>query len=440
MQPETHYAKSGEIRIAYQVVGNGPFDLVFVPGFVSNLDNGWDEPGMARLYTRLGSFARLILFDKRGTGLSDRDAQVPSLEQRMDDVRAVMDAAGSKRAAIVGVSEGGAMAMLFAATFPERVQSLVLYGAYGHFPTWVLPSERLEAFIASVEAHWGSGESIKTFAPEYYDDLRLRKWWARFERLGASPSAVVALMRMNSDIDIRHILPVIQVPTLVLHRTGDTRVNVAAGRYLAEHIPDAKYVEFPGINHAYFLGDTDSLASEIEEFLTGTRSAPDIERVLATLMFTDIVDSTKRAVVLGDMRWRQLLDQHDRIVRPEISRLRGREIKSLGDGFLATFDGPARGVRCAMAIGEAMKPLDIEIRSGVHTGEIEFKGDDVGGIAVHVAARVAALATGGQVLVSSTVRDLVAGSNLSFRDFGTRALKGLSEDMRLFVVENGGRP
>ena len=434
MPPETHYAKSGDVRIAYQVAGNGPFDLVYVPGFVSNLDNSWDDPGFAHFFTRLAAFSRLILFDKRGTGLSDRDAQIPSLEQRMDDVRAVMDAVGSTKAALFGVSEGGPMAMLFAATYPERTRALVLYGSYAHFPTWVMPAERLPAFIAGVEANWGTGESVKAFAPEAGKDPQVRARWARFERLGASPSAVIALLRMNSDIDVRHVLPALRVPTLVLHRAGDARVNVAAGRYLAEHIRGAKYVELPGIDHAIWLGEMDSVIDEVEGFLTGTRPAHEVNRVLATLMFTDIVDSTKRAAELGDRRWRELLDQHNDVVRREITRFRGREIKTLGDGFLATFDGPARAVRCALAIAEGMPPLGLAIRAGVHTGEVEFKGDDVGGIAVHIAARVAAVAAAGQILVSRTVRDLVAGSGLSFRDCGAHALKGVPEELRLFAV------
>jgi class 3 adenylate cyclase len=436
MPPETHYAKSGDVRIAYQVTGNGPFDLVYVPGFVSNLDNGWDDPGFAHFFTRLAAFSRLILFDKRGTGLSDRDAQIPTLEQRMDDVRAVMDAVGSTKAAVFGVSEGGAMAMLFAATYPERTSALVLYGTYGHFPTWVLSAERLPAFISGVEANWGTGASVKAFAPEAGKDPQVQARWARFERLGASPSAVIALMHMNSEIDVRHVLPAIRVPTLVLHRTGDARVNVGAGRYLAEHIRGARYVELPGVDHAIWLGEMDSVIDEVEGFLTGTRPTHEADRVLATIMLTDIVDSTKRAAELGDQRWRDLLDQHNAVIRREIAHFRGREIKTMGDGFLATFDGPARAVRCAHAIADGMRPLGLAIRAGVHTGEVEFKGGDVGGIAVNIAARVAALATGGQILVSRTVRDLVAGSGLVFNDRGTHVLKGIPEELRLYAVAN----
>ncbi len=434
MVADTHYARSGDLRIAYQVVGSGPFDLVFVPGFISNLDLYWDEPTLAHFLSRLGSFSRLILFDKRGTGLSDRLGDLPTLEERMDDVRAVMDAVGSEQAALFGISEGGAMSVLFAATYPERTRALVLYGAYGHFPSWVLPPDKLTAFLDMIDRDWGTGTSLKAFAPSKLSDERFKSWWARFERLGASPSAVIALMRMNSEIDIRHILPAIRVPTLVLHRVDDPRVSVEAGRYLGAAIPGAKYVELPGSDHVAWVGDVDHLTDEIEEFLTGTRAALEPDRVLATVLFTDIVDSTKKAVELGDRRWRGLLEQHDQIVRQELARFRGREIKTLGDGFLATFDGPARAVRCASAIIEALSVLNVDVRSGVHTGEIEVKGEDIGGIAVHIAARIAALAEGGQVLVSRTVRDLVAGSNLRLVDRGAYTLKGLSESMPLFAV------
>jgi class 3 adenylate cyclase len=431
---EIHYARSGNLRIAYQVVGKGPIDLVLIPGFISNLDHYWDEPTLAHFLSRLGSFSRLILFDKRGTGLSDRLGTLPNLEERMDDVRAVMDAVDSKRAALFGISEGGAMSMLFAATYPERTQALVLYGAYGHFPSWVLPPDKLAAFLEMIERDWGTGASLKAFAPGKLFDERFKRWWARFERLGASPSAVIALMRMNNEIDIRHILPTIRVPTLVLHRTDDPRVNVEAGRYLGATISGAKYIELPGSDHVAWVGDVDRLTDEIEEFLTGARTVAEADRVLATVLFTDIVDSTKRAVELGDLRWRELLEQHDQVIREELARFRGREIKTLGDGFLVTFDGPARAVRCASAIISALRVLGLEVRCGVHTGEIEMKAQDIGGIAVHIAARITALAEGGEVLVSRTVRDLVAGSNLRLEERGTHPLKGLSESMPLFAA------
>ena len=439
MPVDTHYARSGDLRIAYQVVGDGPFDMVFVPGFISNLDLYWDEPNMAHFLSRLGSFSRLILFDKRGTGLSDRLGNLPTLEERMDDVRAVMDAVGSSKAALFGISEGGAMSMLFAATYPERTQALILYGTYADFHTWVLPHERFELFLEKIDRTWGQGESLTAFAPTKVGDERFRQWWARFERLGASPSAVIALMRMNSQIDVRHILPTIRVPTLVLHRTGDTRVNVEGGRYLAANIPGATYVEFSGIDHVLWATDASPVADEIEEFLTGTHAESEPDRVLATVLFTDIVDSTGRAEEMGDRAWRVLLDQHDRIVRSEIGRFRGQEIKTLGDGFLATFDGPARAVRCAGAIIEAVHGLGLHVRCGVHTGEVEMMGDDIGGIAVHIASRIAALADGREVLVSRTVRDLVAGSNLHLEDRGAFALKGLSERMPLFAAVGSQR-
>jgi class 3 adenylate cyclase len=353
----------------------------------------------------------------------------------MDDVRAVMDAAGVERAAICGTSEGGAMSMLFAATYPERTQALVLCGTYAHFHSFVQAPEAFAAFLDRVDVSWGTGESLKTYAPSRVSDEAFKRWWARFERLSASPSAVLALIRLNSGIDVRHVLPSIRTPTLVLHRVGDSRVSIEGGRYLAANIPGAKLVELPGDDHLLWAGDVDRMADEIEVFLTGSRADIEPDRVLATVMFTDIVDSTKRAAHLGDRRWRDILDQHNRIVREEIGRFRGREVKTLGDGFLATFDGPARAVRCGISIVDAVRALDLEVRGGVHTGEIEVRDDDITGIAVHIAARVAALAEGREILVSSTVRDLVAGSNLHFVDRGAHPLKGLNEPLRLFAVE-----
>jgi pimeloyl-ACP methyl ester carboxylesterase len=434
---KTQYAKSGDVRIAYQVVGQGPLDLVWVPGFISNLDHNWNEPGWVHFQSRLAAFSRLIMFDKRGTGLSDRLGSAPTLEQRMDDVRAVMDAVGSHRAALFGISDGGPMSLLFAATYPDRTQALVLFGTYANSSARGLPPETPEALAERLDRHWGTGESLRDFAPSRVSDEGFRSWWAAFERLGASPSAVIALLQMNGAIDVRHVLPSIHVPTLVMHRAEDCRMSVEAGRYLGAHIANAKYVELPGVDHVLWVGDTDRVADEMEEFLTGSRSAFEPDRVLATVLFTDIVDSTKKAAELGDYGWRILLDRHDAAVRREIVRFRGREVKTLGDGFLATFDGPARAVRCASGITQAVHPLGIAIRSGLHTGEIEIKGEDVGGIAVHIAARVAALAGADEVVVSSTVRDLVAGSGLRFREMGSRALKGLSEELRLFCVDTG---
>ena len=432
MLPDTHYAKSGSVRIAYQILGTGPRDLVFVPGFISNLDHYWDDPNLAHFLNRLSSFSRLILFDKRGTGLSDRIGGIPSLEERMDDVRAVMDAAGSQRAAVFGISEGGAMSLLFAATYPERCAALALYGTYAHFHSYVLSPERFEVFLARIEELWGSGASLQAFAPNKVADERFKAWWSRFERLGASPTAVVSLMRMNTEIDVRHVLPAIRTPTLVMHREGDTRVNVEGGRAIAANIQDARYIELPGIDHLLWAGDVDTVADHMEEFLTGSRSSVEPDRVLATVLFTDIVSSTQRASQLGDHRWRGLMDRHDHIVRQELSRYRGREIKTMGDGFVVTFDGPARAVRCASAISAAVGSLEIEVRSGVHTGEIELKGNDIGGIAVNIAARVSAFAGPSEVLVSSTVKDLVAGSGLRFTDHGFHSLKGIDEEVRLY--------
>jgi class 3 adenylate cyclase len=433
--PETRYAKSGDVHIAYQVVGDGRFDLIYVPGFVSNVEMFWESPGQARFLSRLAAFSRLILFDKRGTGLSDRHVGVAHLEERMDDVRAVMDAAGSKRAALFGISEGGAMSMLFAATYRERTQALVLYGCYARHPT--LTPDRLPNHLDLIERAWGSGEYVMRYMmPTQASDENARRAAARRERQSASPAAAIAILRQNSEIDARDVLPTIRVPTLVLHRTGDTRITIDAGRYIASHIPGAKLVELAGVDHAPFNEPemVDRIVDEVEEFLTGSRGEVEVDRVLATVLFTDIVDSTKRAAELGDRQWRALLDRHDEAVRTQIGRFRGHEVKSLGDGFLATFDGPARAVRCAAAIANSVQPLGLAVRSGLHTGEIELNRDDIGGIAVHTAARVVAMAGPGETVVSSTVRDLVAGSGLRFEDRGRHALRGLPEEVQLYIA------
>lgn len=434
IEAETRYARSGEFHIAYQVFGQGSVDLVLVPGFISNLEETWQIPEAARWLERLSRFARVIAFDKRGTGLSDRVASVPTLDERMDDARAVMDAAGSQRAILLGISEGGSLAALFAASHPDRCTSLILYGAFAKFTSWYPTEEKLAFFFHYVQEKWGTGEGARRFAPSRADDPEFKKMWARHERLGATPAAAIALMRMNREIDISGILSTIRVPTLVIHRSDDTVVSVEGGRFLAQNIPGARYVELPGADHLPYIGDTDVIADTVEEFVTGSRPEIDTDRILATIMFTDIVNSTRRASELGDRTWRSLLDQHDRVVRQEISRLRGREVKTMGDGFLAVFDGPARAVRCASAIAQGVRPLGLQVRTGVHTGEVEVKEDDIAGIAVHLAARIASLAVAEQVLVSSTVRDLVAGSGLSFRDEGFHDLKGISEPVRLFSV------
>jgi class 3 adenylate cyclase len=435
--PETRYAKSGDVHIAYQIVGNGPLDLVVVPGFISHVEWLWEESTCARFLSRLASFARLILFDKRGSGLSDRVAQVPTLEQRMDDVRAVLDAARSYRAAIIGVSEGGPMSVLFAATYPERTAALVLYGSFAEFSSVATPQE-LEFVLQFMDTAWGTGLSLLRFAPSMADDERFRQWWARFERLAASPGAAMALIRMASEIDVRAVLPAVHVPTLVIHRSGDMNVPVAAGCHMAQQIPGAKYVELDGRDHLPWVGDADAILTEIQEFLTGVRHIPEPERVLATVLFIDMVGSTERAAALGDRLWRGQLESYYSAVRQAFGRFRGREINTAGDGILVTFDGPERAIRCACAIRDAVRQVGMEIRSGLHTGECEVLagGADVGGIAVHIGSRVAAAAAPGEVLVSSTVKDLVAGSGLQFQDRGTRTLKGVPSKWRLFAAEN----
>jgi class 3 adenylate cyclase len=434
--PETHYAKSGNLRIAYQVVGHGVIDLVLVPGFVTNIDMAWEVPEWASYRSRLARFSRLILFDKRGTGLSDRTAGYASLEERMDDVRAVMDAAGSDRAALFGISEGGPMSVLFAATYPQRVQAMVLYGAYAQHP--LLASEdEVTRRVEEIDRLWGTGEyTLSWFTPSISSEEAARRSAARFERASASPAAVIAQTRMSSAIDTRHILPAVRVPTMIIHRVGDHAVPVEAGRYLAANIPGAKYLELPGDNHSpwYEPDIIDRIIGETEEFLTGSRGEAETDRVLATVMFIDIVESTKRAGELGDRRWRALLDQHDETVRQQLTYFRGREVKTLGDGFLATFDGPTRAVRCASAIAAIVRQLGISVRCGLHTGEIELKPNDIGGIAVHMAARVAGVAEPGETVVSSTVRDLVAGSGLRFHDRGLHELRGFSEKLHLYSL------
>ena len=433
MQPRTQYAKSGDVHIAYQVFGEGAVDLVFVPGFVSHIENYWDEPNFARWLRRLGNFSRVIMFDKRGTGLSDQVSELPGMDQRMDDVRAVMDAVGIKRAAIFGISEGGSLATLFAATHPERSQALIIYGGFAQFSSWIPTQEAMESLFQYIDKSWGSGESWLNFAPTKEGDLAFQQWWGKFERLGASPGAVKTLMRMNSQIDITEILPSVNVPTLVIHRKDDTLVRVEAGRLLAERIPGAKYVELSGADHLPFVGEnSDRILDEMEHFLTGETSTPSVERVLATVVFTDIVGSTARAQTLGDRAWGDLQDLHDKAVRKELERFRGNEVKWTGDGFLAAFDGPARAIQCALAIVSTVRALGLEVRAGIHTGEVDFVKNDIRGIAVHIASRVADLANAGDVVVSRTVKDLVAGSGIAFQDYGTHELKGVPEQWMLF--------
>jgi pimeloyl-ACP methyl ester carboxylesterase len=440
MVPKTQYARSGDVNIAYQVLGEGPRDLVLVPGWVSNIEVFWEEPALARFLTRLASFTRLVLFDKRGTGLSDRVSDLPNLETRMDDVRAVLDTVGSQHAAMAGYSEGGPMCALFAATYPQRTTALIMIGSYARriaapdYP-WGPTMEEHEKFIDLCQRDWGGPVGIELRAPSVAGDERFRQWWARMLRSGASPGAVVKLMRMNAEMDVRHILPAIRVPTLIMHAVGDRALDVRGSRYMAQKIPDARYVELPSDDHLPWLTDADIIIDEIEEFLTGVRHRPEPDRVLATVLFTDIVRSTELAAKLGDRRWHDTLDSHNAIVRRELDRFRGREVHLTGDGFLATFDGPARAIRCATSICDTVRPLGLEIRAGLHTGECEVIGDDVGGIAVHLGARVAAHARPSEVLVSQTVKDLVSGSGLRFADRGRHALKGIPGEWRLFAVE-----
>ena len=436
--PKTQYTKSGEVHIAYQVTGTGPLDLVFVPGFVSHLEYQWEYPESARFFERLASFSRLIRFDKRGTGLSDRFGGIPSLEQRMDDVRAVMDAVGSERAALFGISEGGPMSLLFAATYPARTAALVIYGSYARRAwaadhTFGRTVEEMDRILDVMEREWGGPVGMEIWAPSMADDERFRHWWANYLRLAASPGAAVTVMRMNMEIDVRHVLPSVRVPTLIVHRTGDRLTLIEQGRYLAERIPDARLAELPGDDHMPFL-DSDQIIDEVEEFLTGTRHVAETDRVLATVLFTDIAGSTERAAALGDRRWRDVLAGYYGTARRELARFRGREVDTAGDGFFAAFDGPARAVRCAEAISAGVRSLGIEVRAGLHTGECEMIGDKVGGIAVHIGARVASLARPGEVLVSNTVKDLVAGSGLTFAERGVHALKGVPGEWPLFAV------
>jgi pimeloyl-ACP methyl ester carboxylesterase len=439
--PETRYAKTHDgVHIAYQVVGDGKLDVVYVPGWVSHLEYTWAEPGYARFLTRLASFSRLILFDKRGTGMSDRDTGYPTLEDRMDDVRAVMDAVGSERAAVLGTSEGGNMSLLFAATHPERTSALVTFGIFAKrarsedYP-WAPTAEERERWYESLEREWGGPAELEALAPTVARDARFAGWWATYLRMGASPQAALQLGRTNTEIDVRDVLPTIRVPTLVLHRTEDRDVSIEEARYIADRIPGAKLVELPGRDHLMFVGDQDALLDEIEEFLTGVRRGPDPERVLATVLFVDVVGSTERAAEMGDRGWADLLGRFHRLAEEELRRYRGRLVDTAGDGFLATFDGPARAVRCARAVLDEATGLALQLRSGVHTGEVEVTGDAVRGIAVHTGARVMAEADPGEVLVSSTVKDLVAGSGISFEERGARALKGVPGEWRLYEAK-----
>jgi pimeloyl-ACP methyl ester carboxylesterase len=428
--PQTRYAKSGDVNIAYQALGDGPTDLVYVPGWVSHVELAWELPELVRGFERLASFSRLILFDKRGTGMSDPvpTDELPTLEQRMDDVRAVMDAVGSERATIFGASEGGNMSMLFAATYPARTIALATFGCTAKrvwsedYPWAPTPEERQQGF-AEVERSWTAGIGWENIAPSL-DTAGLDEL-SRYYRRCASPGAALALMKMNTYVDVRDVLPAIRVPTVVMHRTDDRDANVEEGRYIAARIPGARFVEFPGADHSWWTQDRDAILDEVEELMTGIKPAPHPDRLLATVLFTDIVGSTERVHALGDHGWAELLARHHAVVRRELGRFRGHEIDTAGDGFLASFDGPARAIRCAVAIRDATRPLGLELRTGLHTGECEQLGDKLAGIAVHTGARISALAGPGEVLVSATVRDLVSGSGILLEDRGERELRGV---------------
>lgn len=452
--PDTRYAKSGDVHIAYQVVGNGTVDLVFLPGWITHVELAWEEPAQARFRRRLAAFTRLIVFDKRGIGLSDRvpPEKLPILEERMDDVRAVMDAVGSERAALFGVSEGGPISALFAATYPERTAALILYGSFARAGAHLMTADELEARLAAIERDWPHSIDPAVPAPSAVDD-DYRQWWYRFMKYSASPGAAAALLRMNSQIDIRYVLPAIRVPTLVMYRRDarfghgaaawrqqgeDVLLPAQEGRYIAEHIPQAKLVELPGIDHLPWAGEADQVIDELEEFLTGVRRGAEPDRVLATILYADIVGSTEIAARLGDRRWRDLLERCDALVRRQLDRFRGRVVDTAGDGFLAAFDGPARAIRCAGAIADAATALGLQIRAGLHTGECELASGRLVGIAVHIAARVAAQAGPGEVLVSSTVKDLVVGAGFHFGDRGLHALKGVPGEWRLYAVAGAG--
>jgi class 3 adenylate cyclase len=436
---ETRYAKSGDVHIAYQVVGTGPIDLVIIPGLFTHVEHQWEEPSFARFLTRLASFSRLIVFDARGAGLSDQAPELPPLEEQMDDLLAVLEAVGSSSAAIFGLSQAGPMAILFGASHPERTRAIVLYGTYASprvqagYP-WGRSDEWMEDYGRQIDQDWGSGVFLPQVAPSRLADEPFRRWWGKYERLSHGPGNALAYFRMIAQVDVRAILPTIHVPTLVLQRRGDGFRDPGHARYLAEHIPGAKLVELEGADHLPYLGDAAAILDEVQEFLTGVRPPPERDRVLATVLFTDIVGSTEHASAIGDRAWKELLDRHHAVVREELNRYRGREIDTAGDGFLATFDGPARAVRCADAIVQAMPAIGLQVRAGVHTGEVELMGTNVGGIAVHIGARVAAAAGAGEVVVSGTVRDLVAGSGIEFADRGEASLKGVPGLWRLFSV------
>jgi class 3 adenylate cyclase/pimeloyl-ACP methyl ester carboxylesterase len=439
LRPATQYTRSDDHYIAYQVFGRGRIDLVIVPGFISHLEHQWEDPELARFLERLATFSRVIIFDKRGTGMSDRDSFALTLEERMADMLAVMEAVNSKQAALFGISEGGPMSILFAATYPEKTSALIIYGSWAKgarsedYP-WTLRKEQFERWINNITQDWGDPDSLVYWAPSAAHDEVRKQWWGKLLRLGASPGAAINLIRTFYEMDVRSVLPSIQVPTLVLHRRDDQTVRVGNGRYLADHIPEARYVELEGIDHLWWINEEGTISSEIEEFLTGVRPVANLDRTLATVLFTDIVNSTAKALELGDYRWRTLLERHNQLVRQEIKQYRGREVRHTGDGFFVTFQGPSQAIHCAQAIKEAMKELDIEIRAGIHTGEVELIEGEIGGVAIHLAARIVDMAGPNEILSSGTVKDLVVGSGIEFSDCGQHQLKGIPGQWHLYRV------
>jgi class 3 adenylate cyclase/pimeloyl-ACP methyl ester carboxylesterase len=446
MRSRTRYARNGDVSLAYEVFGEGERDILVTIGWVGSFDSAWENPSHRRWLERLGTLGRVILWDKRGTGLSERlpADQVPTLEERIDDLRVVLDAVGSERAHVFGLSEGGALSALFAATHPERVATLIICGGfartlYADDYDWAPTEEQAERFNQAVGASWGDSSWLLRFwAPSVADDPLSQERWDRMTTAGGTPGTAVAWLRLLQETDIREVLPAIRVPTLVIHRADDHIIDVRHGRYLAEHIPGAHYAELPGVDHLWWI-DGDDILDEVESFLTGAPAHREPDRVLATVLFTDIVDSTRRAAELGDRRWRDLIETHDRLVRERLERYRGREVKALGDGFMAAFDGPGRAIAAACSIRDSVADLGIDVRAGLHTGECERIGDDLGGLAVNIGARVGALAARGEVLVSNTVKDLVAGSGVAFDDRGEHELRGVPGRWRLYAVAGNER-
>jgi len=440
--PETAYARDGDVRIAYQVFGDGPLDLLFATGGMIPVDIGWEDPGFARFMRRLATFSRVVLFDSRGWGASRTTLEtLPTVEEWADDLRLVLDSVGIERAAVVGHYAGAVMSTFFAAAHPDRVSSLVLIDSAARmlrapdFPIG-MPAASRDRLIASFGDRFGTGDDVVLLTRSRLGDEPFRRWWARCERMANGPLGAEAYWRALSSRDLRAVLPALRVPALVLHRAGDPLIRPDHGRFLADQIPDARYVELEGEDHMFFVGDTERMLDEIEVFLTGAAAGGEPDRVLASVLFTDIVGSTDTAAALGDRRWRELLDRHDTLTREHVTRFRGRVVKTTGDGALATFDGPARAIRCACALRDAVSAAGIELRAGIHTGEVEQRDDDIGGIAVHLAARVQALAGEREVLVSRTVADLVAGSGIAFSDRGEHELKGVPGSWLLLAVED----